>query len=118
VSSEDIERRREQIVAMYVTRGMLGIREHFDKTGWAGVIPVGDIERFRPAIDREARRFADAFILARYNRDDVHKSPSLDDECLMAVELLFLVGDHVGDPHDWDEVGTVVDLIEYIWRNQ
>lgn len=64
---------------------------------------------FGGAYEEVARKHGTSFADALLHVMDLMK-----DEPEVAVHLVWLVGRHVNDPHDWDNISTVVDLLK--WR--
>jgi hypothetical protein len=97
---------RQRIIAAWVAKSRASFDEAWTHIGknpplrtsqWAATATI--------VAETEAAKFADAVMARR----ELHgREPEL------AVKLQWLVAKHVHDPADWDDISTVVDLLDLL----
>lgn len=101
---------RERIIAIWVEHARNAYETHraAEAPHWLPFEPQrpGDPD-YRATAERDGSEFADA-LLAR-------RTPEIDDEARMAVELAWIILNHNSDPHDTDVPGTVIALLDWHW---
>ncbi len=63
---------------------------------------------YRKAAEQHGAEFADGLLSRRVLL--------VSDEARMSVELAWIVLSHNDDPNDTDVIGTVIDLLDWLWR--